>query len=78
MASTFMLASRKASTYPHGKRACLGRRGRAGKNMTPRFKTLPAHQLAGVRKLDALYSSRRAPRYGLAGNYVEHPLEPKI
>lgn len=37
------VANLRSSTYPHGKRACLGRWGWAGKNVTPRSKTLPAH-----------------------------------
>jgi len=41
--------------------------GWAGKNVTPRARTRPAHRLAGVCQPDAHYSSRREPHYGLGG-----------
>ncbi len=62
------LAHLRGSTYGHGKRACLGRLGRAGKNAyaspqeLPAHGTLGTHRLAPVRKRETIYSSSRAPR----------------
>ena len=70
--ASIVLASFRSSTYPEGKRACLGRQGWAGKKVTPHLKTRPAHRLAGVRKRDAHYSSRRGPHCGLADGHFEH------
>ncbi len=49
--------------------------GRAGKNVTPRPGTRPAHRLAGVRKRDALIILRVADlAAALLDGHFEHPV----